>query len=55
VNFLIVAFALYVFIVKFLGAVLRAKKEEAAAPPPAPSKEAQLLTEIRDLLANAKA
>lgn len=49
VNFLIVALALYVFIVKFLGMVLRAKKEEAAAPPP-PTKEEVLLTEIRDLL-----
>ncbi|UCH54420.1 MAG: large conductance mechanosensitive channel protein MscL [Pseudomonadota bacterium] len=54
VNFLIVALALYIFIVKFLGAVLREKKAEAAAPPPAPSKQEQLLTEIRDLLASAK-
>lgn len=50
VNFLIVALALYIFIVKFLGWVLRAKKEEAAAPPPL-TKDQQLLTEIRDLLA----
>ena len=34
VNFLIVALALFVFIVKFLGWVMRAKKEEVAAPPP---------------------
>ena len=34
VNFLIVALALYIFIVKFLGLVMKAKKEEAAAPPP---------------------
>jgi large conductance mechanosensitive channel len=27
------------------------KKEEAPAPPPGPSKEERLLTEIRDLLA----
>jgi large conductance mechanosensitive channel len=51
VNFLIVAFALYLFIVKFLGWMMKTKKQEAAAaPPPAPSKEEQLLTDIRDLL-----
>jgi large conductance mechanosensitive channel len=51
VNFLIIALALYLFIVKFLGWAMRTKKEEAAAPAaPAPSKEEQLLTEIRDLL-----
>jgi large conductance mechanosensitive channel len=49
VNFLIVAFALYLFIVKFLGFIMRSKKAEAAAPPP-PSKQEQLLGEIRDLL-----
>jgi len=49
VNFVIVAFALYLFIVKFLGFVMKAK---AAAPTatPAPSKEETLLAEIRDLL-----
>jgi len=51
VNFLIVALALYLFIVKFLGFVMKAKKAEAAAaPPPAPTKDQELLTEIRDLL-----
>jgi large conductance mechanosensitive channel len=49
VNFAIIAVALYLFIVKFLGFLMRAKNEEAAAPP-APTKEEQLLTEIRDLL-----
>ena len=49
VNFLIVALALYIFIVKFLGWMMKAKKEEAAAPPP-PTKDQELLTEIRDLL-----
>jgi large conductance mechanosensitive channel len=49
VNFLIVALALYIFIVKFLGWVMRAKKEEASAPPP-PTKDQELLMEIRDLL-----
>ena len=56
VSFLIVAFALYLFIVKFLGYVMRSKKEAAAAaPPPAPSREELLLTEIRDLLKAQKA
>lgn len=49
VNFIIVAFALYIFIVKFLGFIRKEKKAEAAAPPPPPV-EQQLLTEIRDLL-----
>lgn len=49
VNFLIVALALYIFIVKFLGMIMKSKKEEAAAPPP-PTKDQELLTEIRDLL-----
>jgi len=49
VKFLIIALALYIFIVKFLGWIVKAKKEEAAAPPP-PTKEQELLTEIRDLL-----
>ena len=49
VNFLIVAFVLFLFIRKFLGLILQAKKQEAAAPPP-PPKEEVLLTEIRDLL-----
>ncbi len=49
VNFLIVALALYIFIVKFLGLVMKAKKAEAAAPPP-PTRDQELLAEIRDLL-----
>jgi large conductance mechanosensitive channel len=46
VNFVIVAFALYLFIVKFLGFMMKAKE----AAPPAPSKQEALLAEIRDLL-----
>jgi large conductance mechanosensitive channel len=46
VNFLIVAFALFLLI----KGVNSMKKQEAAAPPP-PSAEAVLLGEIRDLLA----
>ena len=48
-NFVIVAFAIYLFIVKFLGFVMKAKQTPPAAPP-APSKEEALLGEIRDLL-----
>lgn len=49
VSFLILAFALYLFIVKFLGILMREKKAEATAPPP-PTREQELLAEIRDLL-----
>ncbi len=49
VNFVIVALALFIFIQKFLGFVLRSKKEEAVAPPP-PTRDQELLIEIRDLL-----
>ncbi|HUE15884.1 MAG TPA: large conductance mechanosensitive channel protein MscL [Planctomycetaceae bacterium] len=48
-NFLIVALALFIFIQKFLGFVLHSKKEEAVAPPP-PTRDQELLMEIRDLL-----
>ena len=57
-NFLIVAFAVFLMMKKFLGFMqnMRKKKEAeaAAAPaaPPAPSAEEKLLTEIRDLLKN---
>ena len=51
VNFLIVALAIFLFIVKFLGWLARVRKEEAAAPPPpVPTKDQELLAEIRDLL-----
>jgi large conductance mechanosensitive channel len=49
VNFLIVAIVLYIFIVKFLGWIMKSQKEESAAPPP-PTKDQELLMEIRDLL-----
>lgn len=47
VNFLIVALALFVFIVKFLGWLMKEKKEQ---PAPGPTLDQQLLMEIRDLL-----
>jgi large conductance mechanosensitive channel len=49
VSFLILAAALFFFIVKFLGWLMKSKAAEAAAPP-APTKDQELLTEIRDLL-----
>lgn len=45
-NFLIIALALYIFIVKFIGMIMKSKTEA----PPAPTKDQVLLTEIRDLL-----
>ena len=49
VNFLIVALALFFFIVKFLGWVMKIKTQQAAVTP-APTHGEQLLIEIRDLL-----
>ena len=51
VNFIIVALALYLFIVKFLGFMMKAKQ----SAPPAPSKQEALLAEIRDLLKTQRA
>jgi large conductance mechanosensitive channel len=48
VNFLIVALALYIFIVKFIGMIMKNKQQEAVAPPL--TKDQELLTEIRELL-----
>lgn len=52
VDFLIIAFAIFVFL-RFLMK-LQKKQEEAPAPAPAPTKEEVLLTEIRDLLKEKK-
>lgn len=49
VNFLIVAAALFFSAVKFLGWLMRSKKADESQPP-TPTKEQELLTEIRDLL-----
>jgi large conductance mechanosensitive channel len=46
INFLIVAFAMFM-VVKAMNTM---KKKEAAAPPPGPTPDQKLLTEIRDLL-----
>jgi large conductance mechanosensitive channel len=53
-NFLIVAAAVFFFIVKFLGWLMKLRKEETAAVPPL-TKDQELLSEIRDLLKNRPA
>jgi large conductance mechanosensitive channel len=51
INFLIIAFVLFI-VIRFMNTLKR--KDEAAAPPPAkPSREVELLIEIRDLLKKA--
>src|SRR4051812_3564117 len=47
INFLIVAFVLFI-VIRLMNQMKR--KEEAAPAPPKPSRELELLTEIRDLL-----
>lgn len=51
IDFIIVAFCVFL-LVKAINKLARKKKAEEAAPaaPPAPSTEEKLLTEIRDLL-----
>ena len=51
INFFIVAFAMFM-VVKAMNRLKR-KEVAAPAPPPAPSAEVTLLTEIRDLLRRA--
>jgi large conductance mechanosensitive channel len=48
INFLIVAFAIFLLIKQVNR--FAAKKEEAPAAPPPPTKDQELLAEIRDLL-----
>ena len=48
-DFTIIAFAIFLMI-KGVNSFHRKKTEEVTATPPAPTKEEQLLTEIRDLL-----
>ncbi|MCI9171899.1 large-conductance mechanosensitive channel protein MscL [uncultured Duncaniella sp.] len=52
VDFLIIAFCIFLAI-KAMNQLKR-KQEEAPAAPPAPTKEEELLTEIRDLLKEKK-
>lgn len=49
-NFFIVSFALFIFVVKFLGWVARRRVLEQAVP----NKEHELLAEIRDILRDKK-
>jgi len=50
-NFAVVALALFIFAVKFLGWVSRRRSAEETIPAPAaPASEVELLCEIRDLL-----
>ena len=49
INFLIIAFVLFLVIKAITRIQKQQAKQEAAAPPP-PSKEVELLTEIRDVL-----
>lgn len=48
-DFIIIAFSIFLFI-KMITKLNRKKEEEAPAAPAEPTKEEQLLTEIRDLL-----
>ena len=50
INFLIVAFILFLILKGVNKAIATARKEEEQATPPAPPADVQLLTEIRDLL-----
>jgi large conductance mechanosensitive channel len=48
-NFMLIAFVLYIFVVQFLGWLRRMAEEQKAAAP-ALTKDQELLIEIRDLL-----
>ena len=50
INFLIVAFAVFMMVKVMNMARRRFERQQAAAPPPPPTKQEELLTEIRDLL-----
>ena len=51
VNFLIVALALYIFIVKFIGVIMKNKQETVTVTEPL-TKDQELLVDIRELLKN---
>lgn len=51
-SFLLVAFAIFFFIVKPINNLKKKEEEKAAAEPPKPPRNEQLLEEIRDLLKN---
>ena len=51
-SFIIVAITLYIFIVKFMAWVKKAKKEELKQDTSEQNKQEKLLTEIRDIIAS---
>ena len=51
INFLVTAFIIFLMI-KAMNKFLKKKQEEPPAAPPVPTKEQELLSEIRDLLKN---
>jgi large conductance mechanosensitive channel len=53
VNFLIIAFVLFL-VIRSYSNLQRQKKEEVAPAPPEPPADVKLLTEIRDLLKDQK-
>ena len=55
-DFLIIAFSIFLFVslIKKLSEKKKVEEPAAPAPPPAPSKEEVLLTEIRDVLKEKK-
>ncbi|HSN75851.1 MAG TPA: large conductance mechanosensitive channel protein MscL [Anaerolineae bacterium] len=50
INFILIALVLFFMIRSINKMQARSKKEEAPAPPPGPSDEVKLLTDIRELL-----
>ncbi|MEO9614395.1 MAG: large conductance mechanosensitive channel protein MscL [Nitratireductor sp.] len=53
-NFLILAWIIFLMVKAVNNLRRRLEAEKEAAPPPAPPADVKLLTEIRDLLANGK-
>lgn len=49
INFLVTAFVIFIMI-KAMNKAKKKKTEDEVTPPPAPTKDQELLTEIRDLL-----
>jgi large conductance mechanosensitive channel len=55
INFLIVAFAVFLLIKAINTARKRFEKEKAPPPPPGPTRQEELLVEIRDVLRKQRA
>ncbi|GAB4453925.1 MAG: large-conductance mechanosensitive channel protein MscL [Bacteroidia bacterium] len=53
ISFFIVAISLF-FVIKLVNNLNKKQKDKVDTPPPAPSKEEMLLTEIRDILKSQK-